>query len=153
MTGRDIWERADATRRLAFSLLIPPGPFTFGGQWSSIEDDLLSVIESAHPEYFEALVAEDDNERTVEGVNPHLHVALHAIISQQLWLDEPPEVWSTARRIQLGGYDQHEIHHMLMNALGEPMRRGLVEQQRLDVDLYRDLLAALPGSWEGQRSS
>ena len=153
ITGRDIWERTDCTRRLVFSLLTVPGPFTFGGEWNSIEDDLQSVAESAHPEYAEELDAEDDTERTVDGVNPRMHVAMHSIVANQLWLDEPPDVWATVRRIQLGGYDQHEIHHMLMNALGEPIRRTLVEEEDFDVDLYRDRLAALPGSWEAERPS
>jgi len=73
------------------------------------------------------------------------------MIASQLWQDEPAETWQKARRLELGDYDQHEIHHMLAYALVEPMRLLMVEQEPFNFDLYRARLAELPASWEAQR--
>jgi len=86
-------------------------------------------------------------------VAPHLHLALHDVVAGQLWEDDPPEVWRTARRLMLGGYDQHEIHHMLAFALAEPLHAVMVGGEPFDLDSYRARLGDLPGSWEALRSS
>lgn len=151
VVGSDIWERADQANRLTFTLPSVPGPYMFDAGLDTWEDDLHELVALAHPEYEKALPPAHDHEPADDDVDQHLHVALHDIVGSQLWQDNPPEVWRTARRLQLGDYDPHEIHHMLMHALVEPMRRVIVDKQLLDYDLYLGRLAALPGSWEAQR--
>ena len=42
-------------------------------------------------------------------VNPRLHITLHEIVANQLWGDEPPEMWHTAKHLVVVGYERHEI--------------------------------------------
>lgn len=146
---RDIWDRADQAERLAFALLAEPDGFLLDPSFDTLEDDLFELAARAHPEYDQVL--DDGDDQTVEGVSPRAHLALHAAVSHQLWVDDPPDVWSTVRRLLLADYDPHEIHHMLMSAMAEPLRRVLVDEQAFDDGLYHEGLAELPGSWEAQR--
>lgn len=148
--GRDVWERAEAAARLTFALLAAPDRFMFDPGLDTVEDDLHELAARAHPESDDEL-REEGGAETQGGTNPALHLMLHEMIASQLWQDDPPEVWQTARRLQLGGYDQHEIHHMLASAVVEPVRRTMVEREPFDLDLYATGLSELPGSWEAQR--
>lgn len=78
------------------------------------EDDRRVLIEAEHPEYAAAL--EDDRE--VIGpdgstMQPRLHIAVHEVVANRLWADDPPELWQTAKRLSAAGYDRHEVLHML----------------------------------------
>jgi hypothetical protein len=151
--GLDIWDRADAADRLTFALLIEPGKLMLDDAWMSLDDDLQELAELAHPEYADLLLAEDKEELAADGIDPHLHVALHAMVAEQLWNDRIPEVWGTARRLRYQGYDKNAIHHMLMGALHEALRPTILERSPVNLDLYRDRLAALSESGEEQRPS
>lgn len=145
----DIWDRVDQSQRLQFALLDNPGPGMFNNEFDSLEDDTYELAVRAHPEYDdllrEAVEPVDD-----AGVSPSPHLVMHSMVSNQLWLDTPPEAWQTARRLQLGPYDQHEIHHMLAFALSSTVHRSLAGEP-VDDQLYLDELTALPGSWEDAR--
>jgi light-regulated signal transduction histidine kinase (bacteriophytochrome) len=39
-------------------------------------------------------------------INPALHIAMHEIVANQLWADNPPEVWAIAQRLLADGYDR-----------------------------------------------
>lgn len=148
--GDDVWERADEAQRLLFALLAAPRPGMFEEEWDALEDDLHEVNVLAHPEY--------DAESPLGGLRateeePVLHLVLHDVVAGQLWDDNPPLVWETVRRLQLGGYDAHEIHHMLAYAVSEPMRLSMVEREPFDLDPYLARLAELPGSWEALEPS
>ena len=57
------------------------------------EDDRRVLIEAEHPEYAAAL--EDDRE--VIGpdgstMQPRLHIAVHEVVADRLWADDPPEL-------------------------------------------------------------
>lgn len=141
----DIWDRTEAVQRLAFALLAQPDG------WSDLEpdtldDDMRDLAARVHPDLDIEASADE-----AADFDPQLHLTMHSIISCQLWRDQPPEVWRTARRLLLGGYDQHEIHHMLASAALEPIRLTLIEKLPFDLDMYVDRLDALPGSWEAQR--
>ena len=94
-------------QRLAFAC--PPGQ----GEWDDIdlglldpadEDERRILIEAEHPEFREA--SEDDVDEIHLGgrvVSPNLHIAMHEIVANQLWADEPPEVWQTAQRLTAAG--------------------------------------------------
>src|SRR5487761_1014760 len=104
-------------QRLAFAC--PPGQ----GEWDEIdlglldpadEDERRTLIEAEHPELRGAI--EDDVREIHTGgrvVSPNLHIAMHEVVANQLWADEPPEVWQTAQRLTAAGYDRHEVLHML----------------------------------------
>ena len=52
-------------------------------------------------------------------MNPHLHIALHEVVAERLWADDPPATWSTAQHLSGLGYHRHEVLHMLMSAVGD----------------------------------
>lgn len=76
-------------------------------------DDRGMFIEGEHPEYHAALADPDSD--TVDGVNPRLHITVHEIVANQLWDDDPPEVWQAARRLLDTGMGRHDVLH----AIGE----------------------------------
>lgn len=133
----DVWERAEQVERLSFALLAEPdGWLDF--EPDTLEDDLYELARLAH--------SGDD-------ADLQLHLAIHTMVSSQLWVDDPPEVWETTRRLLLSDYDQHEVHHMLASAVLEPMRAAKTGKGAFDLADYIERLAALPGSWEVRRPS
>ena len=141
-------------QRLAFAC--PPGQ----GEWDEIdlglldpadEDERRTLIEAEHPELREAI--EDDVREVHTGggvVSPNLHIAMHEIVANQLWADEPPEVWQTAQRLTAAGYARHEVLHMLGSVVAGEVWRSLAGDAD-DIDRMRSELAALPERWESQR--
>jgi hypothetical protein len=142
VTGSDIWDSADQLQRLAFSLLsILPG---FDPAESLVEE-LSDAVAMAHHEYDMDPPLGDvvvDDHHGVPSSAPHLMA--HTMIAEQLWRNDPPEVWHAARRLQLGPYENHEIHHMLMQAFLLEMRPVIAEGKTFDVASYIEALAALP---------
>jgi hypothetical protein len=112
------------------------------------------VIRHEHPELDRAL-REGRRELEVDGepINPRLHLAMHEIVSTQLWDDDPPEVWATAARLLESGYDRPEILHMLAAAVAQQVWGTLHEQRPYDRDLHVAALQALPASWERERAT
>lgn len=144
-TFLDVWSRQDILSRRTFAV-----PKADADSWfdRGDADDRAALIGAAHPEYGDALAEGVDE---VDGVSPHLHVAMHTIIASQLWADDPPEVWRTAQRLLLGYDDLHEVHHMLAGAMSESLLASIVDGDPYDHDAYLERLAALPGSWEDAR--
>jgi hypothetical protein len=114
-------------------------------------DERRLLIEGEHPEYHDAL---DDPffEGEVDGVRPRLHCAIHEVVANQLWDDDPPEAWQAARRLRAAGEDRHEILHRLGELVVQHLHGALTSGQRVDVASYRRALDAL-GAHEGQRPS
>lgn len=115
-------------------------------------DERRLLIEAEHPELANALEL-DEEVAVVDGdeVDPRLHLTIHEIVAEQLWENDPPEAWQTARRLLESGYERHEIFHMLGSALVPQFWRVLGEGKPTDHDEYLRAMAALPGSWEGAR--
>jgi hypothetical protein len=114
-------------------------------------DERSFLIRAEHPELAGALEREDD-EVDVDEVNPRLHLTIHEVIATQLWENDPPEAWQTAKRLIAAGYERHEILHMLGSALSAGIWNVLSER-RPAGRVYLRALAALPASWEAQRPS
>jgi Domain of unknown function (DUF1841) len=116
------------------------------------ENDRRVLILAEHPELHRAIAA-GLAEIHVNGttINPALHLAMHEIVANQLWADDPPEVWQTATRLLASGYERHEVLHMLASVVSDDVYQILHDQQAPDLDKTRAALAALPGSWERQR--
>jgi hypothetical protein len=145
----------DAEERRRFAA--PPAPGVFDDVALALLDpadpDARSfLIRAEHSELAGALEHEDD-EVDVGDVNPRLHLTIHEIIATQLWEDDPPEVWQTAKRLIAVGYERHEILHMLGSALTTGIWNVLSERRPAGPDRYLRALAALPASWEAQRPS
>jgi hypothetical protein len=101
----------------------------FGGRTGGAEldpgdpDERRMLIEGEHPEYREALA--DPGSETVDGVNPRLHITVHEIVANQLWDDDPPEVWQAAKRLSATGMDRHEVLHAIGDVLARHLQAAL----------------------------
>jgi hypothetical protein len=84
-------------------------------------------------------------------VNPTVHLAMHQIVANQIWDDNPPETWRTARRLLQIGYDRHEVLHMLAWVASEELWDLLSEKQPHNAARYAARLATLPDSYEAHR--
>jgi len=116
------------------------------------EEDREALIRAEHPDLVHAIDEDvDEIEVGAEPTNPRLHLLMHALVANQLWHDDPPEMWATARRLTAGGYERHEVLHMLGSVVV-----GELWQVMQEVPYGRERVAAaldaLPGSWEAQRS-
>lgn len=118
------------------------------------EDDRRILIEAEHPELHEALRSDVDEVHAGGAtINPRLHVAMHEIVANQLWADDPPEAWTTAQRLVAAGYDRHEVLHMLASVNSDALFHALRDQVPVDLDRMRLALADLPDSWERERTA
>ena len=111
-------------------------------------DERSFLIRSEHPELAEALDSGLD-EVVLAGqvMNPQLHLTIHEVVANQLWDGDPPEVAETARRLDLAGYDRHEVFHMIGSVMSEEMWLVMRHQRQADLGQIKQKLAALPGSW------
>lgn len=106
-------------------------------------DERRLLIEGEHPEFQEELAdltrvhgPEDDH-------NPRLHLAVHEIIANQLWDDQPAEAWQAAQRLRKQGLDRHDILHALAAVLTTHMHPTPAQGQKFDDDAYRQDLDEL----------
>lgn len=100
------------------------------------------LIQGEHPEYHEA-VTDPAWEGAIDGVNPRLHLIFHEIIANQLWADDPPEVWQAARRLREEGMDRHDVLHALAAVMAEHVHFVLAHEEPSNPDAYRRALDAL----------
>jgi Domain of unknown function (DUF1841) len=116
-------------------------------------DDRRLLIEAEHPELHAALRAgRDDIVVDGEPMSPRLHVAMHEIVANQLWDDDPPEAWEAAQRLLAAGYERHEVLHMLGSVVAAELYEVMSERRPADLARMRAAFAALPESWEQERS-
>ena len=109
------------------------------------------LLLSEHPELWDAI--EDDlDEIVLEGhvMSPRLHLTLHEVVANQLWHDDPPEMWTTAQRLTDAGHDRHTVLHMLGSVVSGDIYNAMTGTATFDLDRTRRELAALPGSWQAQ---
>jgi hypothetical protein len=117
------------------------------------EDERALLIRAEHPELADAIKRGDEEiELDGQAVNPRLHLTIHEILAKQLWENDPPEVWRTARRLLDAGYERHEILHMLGSALAPTLWALLHERGPTGTEGYVRALELLPASWEEQRT-
>lgn len=64
--------------------------------------------------------------------------------ANQLWADDPPEVWQAARRPRAEGIDRHDVLHPLAAVMSERRYFVLARKEPFDPDAYRPALDA-PG--------
>jgi uncharacterized protein DUF1841 len=111
-------------------------------------DDRGMFIEGEHPEYHATLA--DPESDTVEGVNPRLHITVHEIVANQLWDDDPPEVWQAARRLSATGMDRHDVLHAIGEVLVEHLYGVLSGQGPTDPARYVEAVAELGRAEQGR---
>ena len=111
------------------------------------EHERALLIEALHPEFADALQGEDDVIIEGEPVNPRLHVAMHQVVANQLFANDPPETWQTVQRLAGRGYDWHNIMHMIASLVAEDVYGVLKEHRKPDPAAYTRRLNELPGDW------
>ena len=110
-------------------------------------DDRSLLIRYEHPELAKAI--DSGLDEIVVGsqvMNPHLHLSIHEVVANQLWDGDPPEVTETARRLDLAGYDRHQVFHMIGSVVSEEMWLVMRHHRQADPEQIKHKLAALPGS-------
>ena len=86
-------------------------------------------------------------------MNPRMHIAVHEIVANRLWDDNPPQMWQTAQRLTRAGYERHEVLHMLANVVSSELYDALTGNNSYDIQDTREALKALPASWEPLRTA
>jgi hypothetical protein len=135
----------DAIARRAFAM--PYVGTTIGDEdYPSLDpadpDDRGLLITGEHPEYHAAL--EDPfADAEIDGVNPRLHLAVHEMVANQLWDDDPPEAWRAAQRLLAAGMERHDVLHELAGVATELLWHALTDHRPVDLDAYRAALDAL----------
>jgi hypothetical protein len=136
----------------------PPSSGEFNGiDLASLDpadpDERRILILAEHPDLAAAIDAGRSEIHTDgQTMSPAMHISMHEIVANQLWDEDPPEAWETARRLIGAGYDRHEILHMLASVASAGVYATLVEARPHDLDETRAALKALPKSWERERA-
>jgi hypothetical protein len=112
-------------------------------------DDRHMLILAEHEDLAAAIGRGEDEILVGEApMNPHLHITTHEIVVTQLWENDPPEAWATAKRLLAAGYGRHDVLHMigsaLMGEIWETLPGAEVDAAR---DGYVRRLEELPESW------
>jgi hypothetical protein len=88
------------------------------------------LVIGEHPEFQDSL-AEDD-----AGDEPFRSLTAHTTIVDQLWDNEPPEVWQAVQRLADQGLQRHEVLDTLAGVLEELLEPGAGEDLEFDIDDY-----------------
>lgn len=94
------------------------------------------LIKGEHPELHEAL-ADPDFDTETAGFSPRFHLTMHEVIANQLWDNDPPEVWQAAQRLRDQGGERHDILHTLLEVMVTHMHPVMVDKKPFDTDAYR----------------
>lgn len=107
-------------------------------------DDRHLLILSEHPDLARAIERGED-ELVIDGepMSPNLHISFHEIITNQLWDDDPPEVWQAARRLLAAGHERHDVLHALGTAASAEIWQVLHEHEEFDRKRYARALRKL----------
>lgn len=93
-----------------------------------------------HPEYQEAWDRDDpprEEDYTITGINPFLHVSSHVAVENQLSAGKPPEVRETLQRLEQNGMTAHEAIHRIGAILMEEVHKAIKSRKPLNLFRYR----------------
>ena len=105
-------------------------------------DERRLLIEGEHPAYHGALT-DPAFDGEIDGVNPRLHIAIHEVVANQLWDNDPPEAWRAAKRLHEAGVDRHDVLHQLGSVITTHLHGALANRQAVDLAAYRQALDAV----------
>jgi hypothetical protein len=111
-------------------------------------DDRRLLIEGEHPEYHRGPAGRTAGGE-IDGVNPRLHLALHEMVVNQLWDDDPPQAWQAARRLHDRGLERHDVLHRLMTVAADQLHGTLTSGTAADTAAYARALDRLSPERKG----
>jgi hypothetical protein len=111
------------------------------------EDERRYLIEAEHPLFAEALHQGVELDVGGEPMSPRLHVAMHEVVTSQLWADDPAEVWPTVQRLTGLGYDRHVVLHMIASLISHDLWETVQRGKPFDREEYARRLDGLPEGW------
>ena len=95
------------------------------------------LVIGEHPDFQDSLAEDDLDEETF------LLVASHTTIADQLWDNEPPQVWETAQRLVDGGLERDQVITELARTLAAQLETGDGDSLEFDLDDYLEALSEL----------
>jgi hypothetical protein len=75
-------------------------------------DHRMLLIEGEHPEFHDPL-SDPTFQGEIDETSPRAHLAIHEVVANQLWDDNPPGAWRAAKRLRDAGVERHDILHQL----------------------------------------
>jgi hypothetical protein len=88
------------------------------------------LVLGEHPDFQDSLAEDDLDEESF------LLVAAHTTIVDQLWDNEPPEVWQAAQRLLRKGLDRPQVLEELARVLEARLETGEDDGLEFDIDDY-----------------
>lgn len=95
------------------------------------------LVIGEHPELQDSLARDDTD------TDAFWTLAAHSTVVDQLWDNEPPEVWQAAQRLADQGLQRHEVLQTLAGVLEARLEPGDGEDLEFDVDDYISALEEL----------
>ncbi|HDN84419.1 MAG TPA: DUF1841 family protein [Candidatus Aerophobetes bacterium] len=101
------------------------------------EDEAFEKALRMHPQYMNV----PEGQEKVDGVNPHLHLYIHAVIERQLTSDEFPVVKEVFIELMKKGLTRHQVIHIIGKPLARQIYYMLKENKPFNSEIYeKDLL-------------
>ncbi|MBI2843614.1 MAG: DUF1841 family protein [Armatimonadetes bacterium] len=107
------------------------------------EHEIVAAVWDEHPEYAEWFGPDAANaaSETEDGVNPRMHVYMHAVVERQIASNNPHEARDALKRLMSEGLSRHEAIHRIAEIISRHLWEMLRSQKKMDVARYRtDLL-------------
>jgi hypothetical protein len=83
-------------------------------------------------------------ERTFNVELSAMQILGREIVANQIFADDPAEVWSTAQRLLALGHDRERVFREMIMAFAPVMKAALERGERFDPEVYARALARLP---------
>jgi hypothetical protein len=115
---------------------------------AELEGDDARLVQAMrdHPEYYDTWEHANEflqEQVTVNGANPFLHVTMHSVVENQAAQNEPPEVCAVLQYKILLKTPRHQAVHEIANAFTEQLWVVLHDRKHFDQDAYRRSLAKM----------
>jgi hypothetical protein len=111
------------------------------------EDAVTMEVLRQHPEYSDlweqAELPLSEEEVLRDGVNPFLHVTIHATVENQIANGDPPQTAETLEALIQAGYDRHEAIHAIGSLVAEQIFEIMARDQPFDPESYVEALREL----------
>lgn len=120
---------------------------TDGQPMSPLEAQIADIVD-LHPEYHDAVAAEDiDRDYTPEGgqTNPFLHMGLHLGLREQLATNRPAGIVDVHQKLVRMLADAHDAEHRMIDCLAETLWEAQSANQPPDEKQYLEKLRRLIG--------